>query len=246
MKKIFILLLLFILPIPGVFAHPHIYIDLIIEIDIDEQGITGFWENWTIVREFGENIIIDYDKDNNGIFDEKETKTVRAELFDNIINYHYYTYLDIADTVYIPSEIKNFSVHKVAENTVFRFFIPCRIFSGEAGRTFKLSIIDWTKYVSFGLRYIDDPSTRSVRYNVSIDHYDDYYSHSSIFGNSNIVITMNQTEQSGKNALPTAASRSRMIKLTPENAAPTETITNPFISAGVKIKDDNPNPFVTY
>jgi len=57
---------------------------------------------------------------------------------------------------------------------------------------------------------------------------------------------MKQLGQKGNTQVSAATSRDQLVRLTPENAAPTETIINPFVSSGIRIKDDNPNPFMNY
>lgn len=237
--------MLIVIQLPFLHAHPHIYIDLSLEIATDKQGISGFWEDWTILKNFGENICTEYDIDNDGIFNSEETEVVRRDLFSNIAEYNYYTYLEINGTTYFPSEATDFSVRKTDGTATFRFFVPCRITSEEILNTYKLTILDLSKYVSFGIRYIDDPINESINYVIDIERTEEYYSHSNMFGNAIFLLKLKPPARIAEPASIIKAG-DQLIKLNPENISPTETSSNPFFSPGVRVKDDNPNPFLTY
>ena len=247
MKRILPVFLLLIIFTPCIYAHPHVYIDLCIEFEISGGGITGFRENWTILRQFGENIGIEYDMDNDRKFNEAETKRIKSELFDNIRKYNYYTYIGINGESYFPGKIRDFNAARLGNTTVLSFFVPCSLPAEKAGRIYELTVHDISRYVSFGLMYIDDPITDSFNYNIEIIRDGDFYSHSCDFGNAVLIITIKQNQN--RNAvfnMPEPFAADQLEKLTSENTSPSETTSNPFIAEGIRIKDDNPNPFISY
>ncbi|MDC7127025.1 MAG: DUF1007 family protein [Spirochaetales bacterium] len=247
MKRIIFFILFTTLPLLCLFAHPHVYIDLCLALEFDEQGLTGFSEQWTILRTFGQTLGPVYDKNSDGIFSLEETKKIKEEVFDNIIKYNYYTYLDVNGVTCFPANVENFSVEMVGDKISFSFFVPCRIYAEEDYQTYELTVHDISRYVSFGLMYIDDPYSKAIDYDIHIERDGDYYSHSCDFGNAVIFLEMklakvSEVDLSSKHiAVPDG-----LIRMTSQNISPRDTITNPFIKPGMRIKDDNPNPFISY
>ena len=243
MKKIISILFLSAILIQILLAHPHVYIDLEIQFDVDEEGITGFRENWIILHQFGESIAVEYDADSDGVFNPEETERVKKELFDNIIKYNYYTYFDIGGKTYFPEAVRDFSVEKSGDNTVLSFFVPCRLPEPcKLEATYELTVHDISRYVSFGLKYIDDPFCDKIDYRIRIERDGNFYSHSCDFGNAVIIIDICRTGSSSYEEPPLQ----NLVRLTQENKSPSETVRNPFLENGTRIQDDNPNPFISY
>lgn len=246
MKKTLMLLFALTITIVGLSAHPHVYIDLTLELDIDENGLKGFWESWTILRQFGENIGSYYDRDGDGRFDQAESASIREELFDNIRAYNYYTYIEKDGRTFFPENIRDFSVRKSGTKTIMRFYVPARIKVQDNSEYFRLKIYDLSRYVSFGLIYIDDPPDPQLEHSIHIGRDDNVYSHSHDFGNAVLHIDMQRKAPFPAETSPDEhnAGESNLLILTPENSAPSTTGANPFLSEGVEIADDNNNPFL--
>lgn len=81
MKKIIILFLIIITSAIPSFSHPHLFIDVEIELIISNHGIDGIHHKWKLLRSFSTNIIKKYDKNQNGTFDKREQNKIKKEVF---------------------------------------------------------------------------------------------------------------------------------------------------------------------
>ena len=227
----------------AIWAHPHLYSDLSLSLDMETNGIKGFTQEWTLLRTFGQQIITLYDTDGSGFFDEEETEKIKRELFDNIEKYHFYTYLEVGSRTYFPETIQNFSVRIRGDQTVFCFYVPCEIQTSSRYSTIVLSIYDPSRYVSFGLLYIDDPVQEGVEYKVEIFRDSNVYSHSNMRGNAIIEIGMKKL--SDNPGVPESFCMENLIPLDNTNRGPENTIRNPFLDEGRRMNDGTANPFLT-
>lgn len=245
-KFCFFVVLLLVLS-QSIFSHPHLYIDLCLSVEMNEYGITGFWEEWRILRNFGKDLVIEYDKNNNGVFDAKEAKLLKEEVFDNIKKNNYYTYLDHPLGTFYPADATNFSASINLDGVVFSFFVPCKIEADNKYKSYELSIHDLSHYVSFGFVYMNDPYSSSIDYNIAIERDSSYYSHSCEFGNAVVIINMKLSNSSAKPRHDATAEIPKgMLKMNKDNPFIKTTIKNPFLDKNTNIKAENTNPFLGY
>lgn len=241
MKKCLIIALLLFISF-SLSAHPHLYINMNIELEIDEYGFKGFWQEWTILRNFGEKIVEDYDRDSNGRFDTEESGLIEQEVFSNIKKYKYFTHIVIDDQVYYPEAISNFQVENLNGRARYRFFIPCRIPAGERTRYFDILVFDETLYTSFGLNNLGDPSHPAIEYDVTILRNGNIYSHSNNLGNAVIEVAMKKTISGKDRVFLEETAMDYLIQADPEKEIRVST-GNPFVSFGINLGDGTGNPF---
>jgi len=95
--------------VPG-FAHPHVFIDAGIEIELDEKGIKGVWHSWTYDEYYSAWFVSEYGPDKKGKFSDKKLKLIYEQTFMNL-KYHGYLTRVLIDDKEIPVEkIEQFSV----------------------------------------------------------------------------------------------------------------------------------------
>jgi ABC-type uncharacterized transport system substrate-binding protein len=89
------------------FSHPHLFID----VEVKKSGSTLLID-WLFDEMNSEILIMDYDKDFDGIFSENEVSTFVEEVLSDLIqNYNFYTVLEI-DGKKIPatSVLRDFKI----------------------------------------------------------------------------------------------------------------------------------------
>lgn len=57
---------------PTAWSHPHVFIEVRIEVELDARGIEGIWQHWTFDEYFSAWIIEEFDTDGDGKFSDEE------------------------------------------------------------------------------------------------------------------------------------------------------------------------------
>ncbi len=241
-KKLFVVFFL-IFTCNIIFAHPHLYIDMHIELDIDDYGLKGFWQDWTILKNFGEKIGIEYDQNGDGFFDQLEISQIENEVFRNIQKYNYFTRITIEGKEYLPLGVTDFQAEKLEGKTRYRFYVPCRINAVTRKKDFTIIIYDESLYVSFGLMQIIDPYNSNIDYSIYIAHDSNMYSHSNNLGNSVIEIFMGLSDEGITEESPAPIEPVNLVFLDRDNREIIVSTGNPFTSFGINVGDGSGNPF---
>jgi len=224
-------------------AHPHLYIDMNVELDIDDGGLRGFWQDWTIQRSFGKKIGEIYDKNNNGRFDAEEIPLIEEEVFSNIRKYRYFTHISIGSSLFSPGEIRDFQAEKLDEHVRYRFYVPCLIPAEERKKDIEIVVYDESLYVSFGLTNISDPYNLNIDYDLAVARNGNIYSHSNDFGNAVIEIFMGKSEAAIGADNSTLYEESDLLYIDPDRREVLVSTENPFVSFGINLGDGTGNPF---
>jgi ABC-type uncharacterized transport system substrate-binding protein len=146
MKRTFLVLCVITLLGSATFAHPHVGIEVSLELVYAGQVCTGFWQEWTFDPVFSAMLRGDFDMDRNGRFDAREQQAVHDGAFTNLRKYGYFTLLRRGDRRTSPESIRDFSARIAGDRVTYRFFVPL---SAQEGRgDFSLAIFDTTFYTN--------------------------------------------------------------------------------------------------
>jgi len=74
-------------------AHPHVFIDNRVTFILADQKITGFRENWLFDEVFSDQLLQQFDADQDGAFSPAESAQAAAGTLPNLANFHYFTYV---------------------------------------------------------------------------------------------------------------------------------------------------------
>ncbi len=121
-------------------AHPHVFIESELEIELGDEGVRGLWLHWTFDEYFSAWIIDEYDQNKDGRFSPEETQKLYEEAFKNLKNYGFWTRVFKGSRDIPVTRIENFTVKLRDHQATYSFFVPLDIaFTQESEDLFILS-----------------------------------------------------------------------------------------------------------
>ncbi len=106
-----------------VFGHPHVFIEAEVEIELNAQGIKGLWQDWTFDEYFSAWIIEEFDTNQDGRFDDQETRAVHDGAFRYLAEFGYFTKVLKGEREMPIKAIEKFSVATRGHKIVYTFFV---------------------------------------------------------------------------------------------------------------------------
>ncbi len=101
------------------FSHPHVFIDLSLDVKSSEKNNTSLFIKWKVDEMFSFNIINDFDKDGDLILNNYEIKDLESEISQNFEKNSYYTFITIDDMKINLKPV--FSANVSGNNIFFNF-----------------------------------------------------------------------------------------------------------------------------
>ncbi len=213
-------------------------------LDVDDSGLKGIWQKWTLLRNFSPDVITQYDYDYDGVFNDLEQSEIYQNAFSNAKKYHYFTFIDIDGSTYVPSTINDFTAVIDGDDVIYSFYIPCGFKALPTYTSLDIVTYDPTSYVSFGFLNLDDPYNDTVSYMIDFLRDGNIYSHTNDLGQLHLLIDMKLRNNQREKVLEDKT----IIDLAPIASLPKipeQTVYNPFISSGTLLQSDiQANPFL--
>ena len=173
------LLMLFISPFSTIQSHPHVGITSQVNFVWNRSHLNGAWITWTFDAYFSADIIEAYDRNKDGSFNKKETESLYKEAFQNLKNYHYFTFIRIGNTRINPERVYRFTARQKGKRLVYSFYIDLSSFN--AG-SFYFANYDYSYYCNVQyanekpVRFTYDPKYIRVDYSIyENEKYPVYY-----------------------------------------------------------------------
>lgn len=109
-------------------AHPHVWVDVQVEVVIDQGTATGLNVVWLLDDEFSQLILSDCDTNQNGKIDPSEVPAVKASYFDNLRLYDYFCHIYLGKKS-IPTPVpQKFQADLQSSGKMrYRFFLPLNL-----------------------------------------------------------------------------------------------------------------------
>lgn len=142
--RLFLFLFLFISS--NLFAHPHVFIDNRPTIVFDEKGLKEIKISWEFDEMFGQGIILELDLNGNGKFEKKEIEIVKKEMFDNLKQYNYQTFVYLNNKLIKLEEVSGFQAEIKNDKLFYNFTLPCRVDAKDEFQEVVVMFIDPTNY----------------------------------------------------------------------------------------------------
>ena len=151
MKKLFFLLVLFIVPVLSIFAHPHVFVNSYAHFYFNDKGMSGMYIQWVFDPLYSSQILYECDLDSNEEFSSDEIAEVKDYYFSQLDQYNYYLALAVdKNKIKVPEPV-NFTaqVDKEDEVVVFTFFLPLEEEFEPGGTEVMVDFTDPTSYTAF-------------------------------------------------------------------------------------------------
>jgi len=125
MKKIFIFMftLYLMLSPQSVFSHPHVKITSTITFDFNGTTCEGCRVQWMFDDYFSASMINDFDKNRDGVFDERELIKLYNGGFINLKNYGFFVFLRKGNERTNPGSVSEFMAWQKDGKLFYSFYI---------------------------------------------------------------------------------------------------------------------------
>ncbi|MDI6743342.1 MAG: DUF1007 family protein [Smithella sp.] len=130
-------------------AHPHVFIDVRVDVQFSADGLSGIQVEWVFDAMFGSSLIADYDRNKNGRFDAGEIAHIEKEAFSNLVNFNYFTYIIDGGKRRDISQVSDFKASIFGKTVKYAFFIPLEYSYDKIDGDRFIGFFDKTNYCDF-------------------------------------------------------------------------------------------------
>jgi ABC-type uncharacterized transport system substrate-binding protein len=74
-------------------AHPHVFVDNRVTFDLADRKIIGFRENWLFDEVFSDQLLQQFDTDQDGAVSAVESQQIAATTLPSLAKFNYFTYV---------------------------------------------------------------------------------------------------------------------------------------------------------
>lgn len=142
-----LVLLVFILfPAVPAGAHPHAFVEAVLHVVFDDDGLAGFRQRWVIDEMTTVAVLETIRENGDGVLDEAEREAIKRDSFGSIKQFGYFTHVVIGDRSFEPDWATDFHAELVDGRFVYTFFIPCHVKASEAEKVVKVALYDPSFY----------------------------------------------------------------------------------------------------
>jgi ABC-type uncharacterized transport system substrate-binding protein len=154
-RRSIIMVLVVLVPITAVWAHPHVFIDSHLDFEMQDCVCVGLWVEWTFDPVFSADVIGQFDSNHDGTFNAAENDLVQKKAFSNLRKYGYFTYIRKGDARWCPDSVDSFKAGQRDGLAIYRFHISLQ--DKGISDDFSVATFDSTFYCAS--RYVQEPAT---------------------------------------------------------------------------------------
>jgi ABC-type uncharacterized transport system substrate-binding protein len=133
-------------------AHPHVWVDMGVELVIEQNTIKGFWAEWSFDEMMTAMVIADVSPGQNNQFSSQSVQRIQRDYFQNLKNYNYFSYVWV-DRKAIPiNRVEQFQPSLINRRLFYRFFVPINVPIAPSGSEVVISMYDDTYWTDMGFR----------------------------------------------------------------------------------------------
>ena len=160
--------LILILATAGILpAHPHVWIDSRVEVQLSGNRIESVRASWTFDPMFTEMIVLDHGRGTDGEYSQAQVERIRRGAFDNLRHYGYFTHIEIDGRAIEVDSVERFNARLNDENFLeYSFEVPLQVPIDGGSTTLKVSMYDETFFTDIAYRedYAGVTGAGAVRY----------------------------------------------------------------------------------
>ena len=129
------------------FAHPHAFVTCAVRVVMDEDGLVGFHQRWTLDAMTTVSVLDVIDQDHNAILSPDEREALRDLTVSSLKDYRYFTALKVNAQKFPVRTISDFSAELKNNQLIYDFLVPCRVAAPRGKRQqVKLAVYDSSFY----------------------------------------------------------------------------------------------------
>ncbi len=161
LTRLIVMLLWLVVPVGQAFAHPHAFVECTLAFVMDQHGLVGFKQRWTLDEMTTVSVLDVVDKDRNGILSAQEKIAVRDLSVESLLAYHYFTVARINGKDFPVRKITDFSANLNQGKLTYEFLVPCRVEASSGNQQeVKVAVYDdsfytFVAYVEEGRKTVD-------------------------------------------------------------------------------------------
>ena len=132
-------------------AHPHCFILNSVRFVFDNDGLAQTRIDWEFDEFITAQILSDCDKDADGKLSGEEEACIKANYFDSLDKYGFFTFITINDHPIKTPKVEGLNIALIENRVLFQFMVPCHV-TGKGDQEVKVAIYDPTFYCSMNFR----------------------------------------------------------------------------------------------
>lgn len=134
-------------------AHPHVFIDYIVNINASKDTLKNIDFIWKFDDITSSYMFEDFDKNQNKKFEKNELEDMKKVTLGNLKKFDYFIYLKI-DNKNLKVKLDNFTVLQEDELIIYKFSVPVNS-NLKKNQNIDLTMLDKTNYVAFSPEIVD-------------------------------------------------------------------------------------------
>ncbi len=105
-------------------AHPHVWVDSSLELEMDEGKVTGLAVTWRFDDFYSEMVRLDFDQNRDGSLSQKELDALVGISATSLSAHSFFTHLRVGDEQREVKAVKDFYAEDDGTQILYRFRIP--------------------------------------------------------------------------------------------------------------------------
>lgn len=143
-----VMMAFFLLILPEVQAHPHVFVVQRLNAIFDNNGLAGINVCWEFDEMFAAMITEDHDCNRNGKLEPPEIATIKEKAFSYIKEFSFFHFIKIDKKSFRVNYIKNFKAVMDDKKIIYEFFIPCHVPATNHFKKISIATYDPTYYTA--------------------------------------------------------------------------------------------------
>jgi ABC-type uncharacterized transport system substrate-binding protein len=166
-------------PVSNGHAHPHVWIDASVTLVLDRGRIVAARVGWVFDEFYSVTLLRAFDADRSQSFSPAETRRLRAEAFENVSGFGYFTHITVDGKKLLTQRVEDFSAAVRKGRVIYRFTVPFPTPVDPAKNRVTVSAFDETYYVDMTFAQVEirhgEVQTRDCRVDMQEDRSNPLY-----------------------------------------------------------------------
>ncbi len=128
-------------------SHPHVFVDVDMTIEFNDNGLYKLHIRFYFDDMFSENLKLGFDKNKNRVFDPDEVEELRLNAFSNLANYNYFIHFIHKEKELEFSKASDFNAIIKDGKVIYSFELDIDLPVNNSEEKYRLACYDDSYYV---------------------------------------------------------------------------------------------------